>query len=134
EVPPAHAPVRRRALRVRVAGEACAQAPRAGGVMRRVDIPRSLVLVTGAGSGIGRATALAFADAGARVLSVDIDREAAEKTSAACAERGPDSFPYQADVADRAAVLELARAVHAEHGPLGVLVNNAGVGMSGHFL
>jgi NAD(P)-dependent dehydrogenase (short-subunit alcohol dehydrogenase family) len=50
----------------------------------RVDTPGSLVLVTGAGSGIGRATALAFADAGARVLAVDIDRETAEKTAAAC--------------------------------------------------
>src|SRR5437773_2720742 len=102
--------------------------------LSRVEIPGSFVLVTGAGSGIGRATALAVADAGGRGLAVDIDREAAEKTAAACAERGGDSFPYQADVADRAAVLELARAVHAEHGPLDVLVNNAGVGMSGHFL
>ena len=53
--------------------------------MSPIEIPGSLVLVTGAGSGIGRATALAFADAGARVLAVDIDREAAEKTAAAVA-------------------------------------------------
>jgi 2-hydroxycyclohexanecarboxyl-CoA dehydrogenase len=100
----------------------------------RVDIPGSLVLVTGAGSGIGRATALAFADAGARVLVVDIDREAAEKTAAACAERGPGSAPYQVDVADRGGVARLADVVHAEHGPLDILVNNAGVGMSARFL
>ena len=100
----------------------------------RVEIPGSLVLVTGAGSGIGRATALAFADAGARVLAVDIDREAAEKTAAACGERGVESVAYQVDVADRVAVARLADVVHAEHGPLDVLVNNAGVGMSGRFL
>jgi NAD(P)-dependent dehydrogenase (short-subunit alcohol dehydrogenase family) len=102
--------------------------------MTAVAIPGSLVLVTGAGSGIGRATAFAFADAGARVIAVDIDREAAEKTSAACAERGPDSFAYQADVADRAAVVRLAELVHGEHGPIDVLVNNAGVGLSARFL
>ena len=100
----------------------------------RVEIPGSLVLVTGAGSGIGRATALAFADGGARVLAADIDREAAEKTAAACGERGVESVAYQVDVADRVAVARLADVVHAEHGPLDVLVNNAGVGMSGRFL
>jgi len=101
---------------------------------RRVDIPGSLVLVTGAGSGIGRATALAFADAGARVVVVDIDREAAEKTAAECGERGVEAVAYQADVADRVAVAGLADVVHNEHGPLDILVNNAGVGMSARFL
>jgi len=102
--------------------------------MGRVSIPGSLVLVTGAGSGIGRATALAFADAGARLLAVDIDREAAEKTAAECAERGVESVAYEADVADRVAVAGLADVVHNEHGPLDILVNNAGVGMSARFL
>jgi len=100
----------------------------------RVDIAGALALVTGAGSGIGRATALALADAGARVLTVDIDRAAAEKTAAACEERGAESVAYQVDVADRVAVAGLADIVHREHGSLDILVNNAGVGMSGRFL
>ena len=102
--------------------------------MSRVDVRGCLALVTGAGSGIGRATALAFADAGARVLAVDIDREGAEKTAAECQERGAEATAYQADVADRVAVAALAAIVQSEHGPLDVLVNNAGVGMSGRFL
>jgi NAD(P)-dependent dehydrogenase (short-subunit alcohol dehydrogenase family) len=102
--------------------------------MEQIQIPGSLVLVTGAGSGIGRATALALADAGARVLVVDINREAAEKTAAACGERGAEATAYEVDIADRVAVATLADAVHTEHGPLDVLVNNAGVGMSARFL
>ena len=102
--------------------------------MGRVDIPGSLALVTGAGSGIGRATALALADAGARVLAVDIDREGAEKTSAACAERGVESAAYEVDIANRADVASLADRVQNEHGPLDILINNAGVGMSARFL
>jgi NAD(P)-dependent dehydrogenase (short-subunit alcohol dehydrogenase family) len=102
--------------------------------MAGVELRGALALVTGAGNGIGRATALGLADAGARVVSVDIDGEAAEKTAAECAERGSDAASYQVDVADRGRVLALAGEVGDAHGPLGVLVNNAGVGMSARFL
>ena len=99
-----------------------------------VDIDGALALVTGAGSGIGEATALAFAAKGGRVLCADIDLPAAEKTAAACAERGVEGVAFGVDVADRVAMFELAREVERDHGTLDVLVNNAGVGMSGRFL
>ena len=92
-------------------------------------LERGIVAVTGAGSGIGRATALAFARRGARVLAVDIDWLAAERTAA---EFGSGAA-LQCDVADWEAVESLARRVHDEHGPLDVLVNNAGVGMTGRW-
>jgi NAD(P)-dependent dehydrogenase (short-subunit alcohol dehydrogenase family) len=102
--------------------------------MSAVELRGALALVTGAGNGIGRATALALADAGGRVLCVDIDGGAAEKTAAECAERADGAGAYDVDVADRDAVVILATRVHEEHGPLDVLVNNAGVGMSARFL
>src|SRR5439155_21879487 len=128
--------LRRRQLRVRHAGHAghCAEQTSRRSGSRVMAVHGSLVLVTGAGSGIGRETAFAFADAGARVLAADIDREAAEKTAAACGERGVESVAYELDVADRIAVARLADVVHPEHGPLDILVNNAGVGMSARFL
>lgn len=100
----------------------------------RVDLPGALALVTGAGSGIGRATARALAERGASVLAVDIDEVAAERTAAECREAGAAiAGARRVDVADRAAMEALADEVHATHGPLDVLVNNAGVGLTGRF-
>ena len=39
-----------------------------------------VAIVTGAGSGIGRATAMRFSEEGAKVVVVDIDRDAVQKT------------------------------------------------------
>lgn len=98
-----------------------------------MKIPGTVALVTGAGSGIGRATALALAAKGARVVCADINGEAAEKVAAECRERGAAAEPIVADVASRPAVAEMAESVERTVGPVGVLVNNAGVGMSGRF-
>lgn len=100
----------------------------------KIELAGAVALVTGAGSGIGAATAQALARRGVTVLCVDVDRPAAEKTAAACEELGGlPAHAYAVDVADREAVDALATAVAAEHGPVGILVNNAGVGMSGRF-
>ena len=93
-----------------------------------------VAVVTGAGSGIGRATALALAAAGATVVSVDVDAAAAERTAKEAGRGGTAGPSYTVDVADRAAVTDLAAAVEDEVGPVGILVNNAGVGMTGRFL
>ncbi|WP_274919132.1 SDR family oxidoreductase [Streptomyces sp. WZ-12] len=94
-----------------------------------------LVLVTGAASGIGRATAFAFAEAGARVVAVDRDAEGASRTAELARLIGaPEAWGEAVDVSDEAAMEKLADKVDAEYGPVDVLVNNAGIGLSGSFL
>ncbi|MGI5481881.1 SDR family oxidoreductase [Streptomyces lavendofoliae] len=94
-----------------------------------------LVLVTGAAGGIGRATALAFAEAGARVVAVDRDAEGAARTAATARLVGaPDAWGEVVDVGDEQAMEKLADKVAREYGVVDVLVNNAGIGLSGPFL
>ncbi|MFD5188333.1 SDR family oxidoreductase [Streptomyces sp. NPDC058357] len=94
-----------------------------------------LVLVTGAAGGIGRATAFAFAEAGARVVAVDRDAEGATRTAEMARLIGaPAAWGEAVDVSDEQAMEKLAEKVAAEYGIVDVLVNNAGIGLSGSFL
>lgn len=83
-----------------------------------------LALITGAGSGIGAGIARGMAEAGARVLVVDVNGEAA---TAVAQEIGGDAVAYTLDVRDRDTCDALAATVRREHGPIDTLVNNAGI-------
>ncbi|WP_327344778.1 SDR family oxidoreductase [Streptomyces europaeiscabiei] len=94
-----------------------------------------LVLVTGAAGGIGRATAFAFAEAGARVVAVDLDAEGAARTAELSRLIGaPEAWAEAVDVSDEQAMEKLSERVATEYGVVDVLVNNAGIGLSGSFL
>ena len=99
----------------------------------RVTIGGTVAVVTGAGRGIGRATALALAARGATVVCADVNEEAAETVAAGCREHGGTAEARAVDVAHREAMVTLADGVERDVGPVGILVNNAGVGMSGRF-
>jgi NAD(P)-dependent dehydrogenase (short-subunit alcohol dehydrogenase family) len=84
-------------------------------------------LVTGAGVGIGRAIALKFAREGARVLVVDLNEAAAEKTCALISEMGGQGQVFIADVSDEDRVQSMvAHAVEA-FGSLDIACNSAAV-------
>lgn len=93
-----------------------------------------VVVVTGAGSGVGRRTALAFAERGAEVVAVDGDGEAAARTARLCTDRGAVATHHQVDVGDADAMQRLAKLVEHDHGGADVVVNHAGVGVTGGLL
>ncbi len=85
-----------------------------------------IVLVTGASSGIGRASALRLAEAGATVLLVARDPARLGEVEATIRARGGVAHAYPCDLTDQARLAALIEAVHAAHGRVDVLVNNAG--------
>jgi len=90
--------------------------------------PARNLLITGASRGIGAATALLAAERGWDVaVNYVQNREAAEAVAAQVRERGRRAITVAADVADEAQVLAMFRRVDEQLGPLGGLVNNAGV-------
>lgn len=80
-------------------------------------------LVTGGGRGIGLAIARSLAGAGARVLLVGREPEPLRK---ACEGIGPNAAAVPHDVSDLAAAPDFARRVIDAHGPVDLLVHNAG--------
>jgi NAD(P)-dependent dehydrogenase (short-subunit alcohol dehydrogenase family) len=89
--------------------------------------PRVL-LITGASRGIGAACALRAADAGWDVgVHFLHDEAAAGRVAAQVRARGRRACALRADVADEGAVEAMFRALDRELGPLGGLVNNAGI-------
>jgi short-subunit dehydrogenase len=91
-----------------------------------MDLDGAHVVITGASRGIGAALADEFARHGARCTLVARTADALE----AVAERtGGHAVP--ADLADPAVVEDLIARIEAAHGPIDVLVNNAGVDMTG---
>ncbi len=87
-----------------------------------------IALVTGGAQGIGFACAQALAEAGHRIVLADI------KDSVRAAAEGLGGTGYVCDIGDGEAVDALFEAIAAEHGPVAVLVNNAGIALPGDFL
>lgn len=91
------------------------------------DLKQKNVLITGGAAGIGLATAQAFARQGALIILADLSEAALEKARAQIEADGGRCVTYTCNVADWGSVTSLADAVHRVHGPLDVLINNAGI-------
>lgn len=98
------------------------------------DLHRMAVMVTGGGSGIGRATCLRLAAAGASVLVVDRQEDAARQTLESVESAGGDGVAVATDVTDEAGLADAVERAHEKMGLITGLVAAAGVASRGSLL
>jgi len=101
--------------------------------MKRVNWQNNTAVVTGASSGIGAAVARRLANRGLRVVAVS---RRAERLQALAEEDYPSGgkvIPFPLDLNDPESADYLYEEVTRRFNPVGVLVNNAGVGWYGYF-
>jgi 3-oxoacyl-[acyl-carrier protein] reductase len=89
------------------------------------ELEGKVAIVTGGSRGIGQAIAQELADAGAKVAIAARNEERAKAAAAALPREGHAGFAC--DVADPAQVGATLTAVEDQLGPVGILVNNAGI-------
>jgi len=90
--------------------------------MSDTPLTGKIAIVTGGGAGIGQAICVAFARAGAKLVCLDIDVAAAEKTATAC---GADNLALSCDVSSEADTKAAAAAAASKFGAIHILVNAA---------
>lgn len=89
--------------------------------------PRAVV--TGAASGLGRAFCMELARRGAKLIAADVNLEGAEETVKLMG--GTGSFAVRCDVSKRSEVVALADEADAKLGGVDLVINNAGVAVTG---
>lgn len=91
------------------------------------ELDDRIAIITGGGSGIGRAIALRFARAGARVAILDIAAESAAAVADEAGSLGPAGLAVACDVSRQPDVAAAFQRIEGQLGPVGILVNSAGV-------
>ena len=84
-------------------------------------------IITGAAAGIGAASAVLFASEGAKVVAVDIDREALDQVSDQIIGASGTCLALPADVSQRDDVQSVLRSALQKFGRIDILFNNAGI-------
>lgn len=92
-----------------------------------------VVIVTGASAGIGKALALLLAAQGAKVAIAARRLERLEQLAAECQKLGGEMLAVQTDISNEAQCKALVEKTVQRFGRLDVLINNAGLAVSGVF-
>ncbi|MGH6950045.1 MAG: SDR family NAD(P)-dependent oxidoreductase [Vitreimonas sp.] len=86
------------------------------------DLAGKHAFITGGGTGIGLATARALAARGARLTLAARNLARLEQAAAQL-----NAYPVSVDVAKEDSVIAAFEAARAKHGPVSILINNAGI-------
>ena len=101
--------------------------------MAKKNFKNKVVVITGGASGIGLATALEFAGYGAKIVLLDMDREALESCRKLFTESGYECMGLFCDVTCEDACKNAINQVLAHHGQIDILFNKAGINQRGVF-
>jgi len=88
---------------------------------------KRLAVVTGAARGIGRAIVFELLHQGRTVAALDIIADQLKDLQKAAKEAGFDVLTRAVDITDTPKLTEVLEELAAEHGGIGILVNNAGI-------
>ena len=91
-----------------------------------MNLDGKLAIVTGAMQGIGAGISRVLAEHGATVVLTDISPRV-NKTAKSIQEYGGKAFSKLMDVSDGEQVSNVIKRIQEDHGPIEILVNNAGI-------
>ncbi len=92
-----------------------------------MKLNKKTAIVTGAAKGLGKEIARAFAAEGARVTLMDRDVGELKKTADAILKAGGKCMVFEGNVSREQDVIEMVSQARERFGPIGILVNNAGI-------
>ena len=97
------------------------------------SIAGKTMLVTGGNKGMGRLFCRHGVAEGAKIIIWDIDEQTMKQTAEELTRRGGEVYTYKVDVSDRSAIETAAQKVLEVHGPVDILINNAGIVVGSYF-
>jgi NAD(P)-dependent dehydrogenase (short-subunit alcohol dehydrogenase family) len=89
------------------------------------------VCITGAAKGIGRQAAMSFAEEGASIVATDIETDLGNSLVEEITQSGGRAHFVEHDVTSEEAWKSVIASIEKTEGRLDVLINNAGIGMTG---
>jgi short-subunit dehydrogenase len=99
----------------------------------RMRLDGRTAVITGAASGIGRALAVTLAARRCHLALADVNEAGLAETARMVQSNSLRVSSHVVDLADRDALATLPQAVVARHGGADILINNAGVALTGNF-